>query len=147
MPYGILADIVVLIHLGFVIFVVMGAVLSYWRRWIIWLHLPSVGWAVWIETSGGICPLTPLENWLRIKAGQGPLFLPEHVAVAAAHAARVRPNLKDVIPTDVGEILLPVGRHFNEVALVRLPAVSAVGACGSLIVFALMPDDRPDPVG
>ena len=71
MPYGILADIVVLFHLGFVIFVVMGAVLSYWLRWIIWLHLPSVGWAVWIEISGGICPLTPLENWLRIKAGEG----------------------------------------------------------------------------
>ena len=71
MPYGIFADIVVLIHLGIVIFVVMGAVLSYWLRWIVWLHLPSVGWAVWIETSGGICPLTPLENWLRIKAGEG----------------------------------------------------------------------------
>jgi hypothetical protein len=70
MPYGILADIVVLIHLGFVIFVVLGAVLIYWRRWIMWLHLPAVVWAIWIELSGGICPLTPLENRLRTKAGQ-----------------------------------------------------------------------------
>ncbi|MDJ0820118.1 MAG: DUF2784 domain-containing protein [Desulfobacterales bacterium] len=71
MPYGILADIVVLIHLGFVIFVVLGAILVFRWRWIMWPHLPAVGWAVWIEVSGGICPLTPLENWLRIKAGKG----------------------------------------------------------------------------
>jgi hypothetical protein len=70
MPYGIFADIVVLIHLGFVTFVVLGAILIYWRRWAMWLHLPAVGWAIWIEFSGGICPLTPLENRLRLKAGQ-----------------------------------------------------------------------------
>jgi len=70
MLYGILADIVVLIHLGFVFFAVLGGVLLAWRRWIVWLHLPAFLWAIWIEISGGICPLTPLENWLRIKAGQ-----------------------------------------------------------------------------
>ena len=71
MPYGIFADIVVLIHLTFVIFAVLGAVLIIWWRWTTWLHFPAFLWAVWIEFSGGICPLTPLENWLRIKAGQG----------------------------------------------------------------------------
>ncbi len=71
MPYGIFADIVVLIHLAFVIFAVLGAVLIFWRRWVMWLHFPAVGWAIWIEISGGICPLTPLENRFRIKAGQG----------------------------------------------------------------------------
>jgi len=71
MPYGIFADIVVLIHLTFVIFAVLGAVLIIWRRWIVWLHLPVFLWAVWTEFSGKICPLIPLENWLRIKAGQG----------------------------------------------------------------------------
>ncbi|CAB1061528.1 putative membrane protein [Olavius sp. associated proteobacterium Delta 1] len=71
MPYGIFADIVVLIHLAFVIFAVLGAVLAIWWRWTIWLHLPAFLWAVWIEYTGGICPLTPLENWLRIKGGQG----------------------------------------------------------------------------
>ena len=67
MPYAIIADIVVLIHLTFVIFVALGGVLFIWRRWIIWLHFPAFLWAVWIEFTGGICPLTPLENWLRIK--------------------------------------------------------------------------------
>ena len=71
MPYGIFADIVVLMHLTFVIFAFLGAGLLIWRRWIIWLHLPAFLWAIWIEFTGGICPLTPLENWLRIKAGQG----------------------------------------------------------------------------
>jgi hypothetical protein len=71
MPYGIFSDIVVLIHLTFVIFAVLGAGLIIWRRWIIWLHIPAFWWAIWIECTGGICPLTPLENWLRIKGGQG----------------------------------------------------------------------------
>ncbi|MCP4628474.1 MAG: DUF2784 domain-containing protein [bacterium] len=71
MPYGIIADIVVLIHLAFVIFTVLGGILFVWRRWIIRLHIPAFLWAVWIELAGGICPLTPLENWFRRKAGQG----------------------------------------------------------------------------
>jgi hypothetical protein len=70
MPYGIFADIVVLLHLGFVVFVVSGAVLTIRRRWILGLHIPAVLWAVWIEISGRICPLTPLENWLQLKAGR-----------------------------------------------------------------------------
>lgn len=40
-----------------------------WRK-IIRLHLPAAAWAVWIEFSGRICPLTPLENWLRLKGGE-----------------------------------------------------------------------------
>ena len=71
MVYGILADIVVWLHLVFVLFAVLGAILVVWRSRLIWLHLPAVFWAVWIELSGGTCPLTPLEIWLRKQAGQG----------------------------------------------------------------------------
>lgn len=71
MLYGILADIVVLIHLLFVFFVLLGAGLILWRPRVVWLHLPAVSWAIWIELTGGICPLTPLENWLWHRAGQG----------------------------------------------------------------------------
>lgn len=67
--YQFLADLVVVIHLVFVIFVVIGAMTTIWWRRIIWLHVPAVLWAVWIEITGGICPLTPLENRLRLKAG------------------------------------------------------------------------------
>ncbi len=66
----IAADLVVVAHLLFVVFVVAGGLLL--LRWpgLIWLHLPAVAWGVYIEFSGGICPLTPLENQLRLEAGQ-----------------------------------------------------------------------------
>ncbi len=67
--YYVLADLVVLIHFSFVLFAVLGALLVIWWRKVLWLHLPAVVWAVWIEFSGKICPLTPLENWLRIRGG------------------------------------------------------------------------------
>ena len=70
MAYNLLADLVVLIHFTFVLFSVLGALLVIrWRR-VLWIHLPAVFWAAWIEFSGRICPLTPLENWLRLKSGQ-----------------------------------------------------------------------------
>jgi hypothetical protein len=67
--YAVAAGLVVLVHLAFVVFAAAGSLLMLkWRRaW--WFHLPAVAWAVWIEFSGGICPLTPLENELRTLAG------------------------------------------------------------------------------
>lgn len=69
MFYGIAADLLVVVHLGFVVFVVLGgfAVLR-WPR-LAWVHLPAVAWGVGIELTGAICPLTPLELWLRVEAG------------------------------------------------------------------------------
>jgi len=64
-----LADLVVLIHSLFVLFVIFGGllVLRWWK--VIYLHLPAVAWGAFIEFAGGICPLTPLENALRRRAG------------------------------------------------------------------------------
>lgn len=42
-----------------------------WWRKVLWIHLPAVVWAAWIEFSGGICPLTHLENWSLAKSGLG----------------------------------------------------------------------------
>ena len=70
MMYLLLADLVVVIHFVFVLFSVLGALLLIRWRKIIWLHLPAVAWAIWIEFSGKMCPLTPLENWLRLKGGE-----------------------------------------------------------------------------
>jgi hypothetical protein len=67
--YALLAGAVVLAHLLFVVFAMSGAVLAVRWRWIPWVHLPAVAWAAFIEFSGGICPLTPLENDLRAAAG------------------------------------------------------------------------------
>lgn len=69
MGYGILAEAVVLLHCGFVLFVVGGAlVVMRWPR-VLWLHLPAAAWGALIEFKGWICPLTPLENWLRQRGG------------------------------------------------------------------------------
>ena len=64
------ANAVVVFHLGFILFAVFGAWLALWRPRLAWLHLPALGWAVWIELSHRICPLTPLENALRRSAGE-----------------------------------------------------------------------------
>jgi len=67
--YQLLADLVVLVHLVFVLFATFGALLAVrWRR-LLWVHLTAVAWAAIIEFSGWICPLTPFENRLRQKAG------------------------------------------------------------------------------
>ena len=62
--YGLLADITVLIHFLFVLFVVFGGVgVLRWKRLIL-AHLPAAVWGVVIELAGWICPLTYLENYL-----------------------------------------------------------------------------------
>lgn len=91
MHYRIAADFVVLIHFAFVCFAVAGAVLALKWRWIPVLHLPAAAWAVLIEVRGWRCPLTPLEQRLRLAAGQEgyeggfiahyllPVLYPEHL--------------------------------------------------------------------
>jgi len=64
------ADLLVLVHFSFILFVVSGGLLALrWPR-LIWLHLPVVIWGALIECTGGVCPLTPLENSLRHLAGE-----------------------------------------------------------------------------
>ena len=65
-----LADGLVILHLGFVLFVALGALLVLrWPR-AVWLHVPAVAWGVTVEWLGWICPLTPLENQLRAAGGE-----------------------------------------------------------------------------
>ena len=62
MFYRILADLVVLLHLLFIVFVVTGGLsVLRWER-IFLLHLPAAAWGVYIEFSGGVCPLTPTDT-------------------------------------------------------------------------------------
>ena len=65
----LLADLVVVVHALFVVFAVFGGVMGLWRRWVAWVHVPAAVWAVLIEYAGWVCPLTPLENALRARAG------------------------------------------------------------------------------
>jgi len=70
MLYGVLADLVVIIHLAFVVFVLFGGLLVLWWRRAVWLHLPAFAWGAAVEFGGWICPLTPLEIWLRMQGGE-----------------------------------------------------------------------------
>ena len=70
MAYRFLADLLVALHLAFALFVVLGGVIVLWRRRLAFLHLPVAIWGVFIELSGWVCPLTPLEVRLRILGGQ-----------------------------------------------------------------------------
>lgn len=92
--YLILADTLVLLHLLFVAFVVGGGfLLARWPR-LMWLHLPAAAWGAFIEFTGGICPLTPLENHLRVLGGGSayggdfveryllPVLYPEHLTLS-----------------------------------------------------------------
>nr|HID60087.1 DUF2784 domain-containing protein [Desulfobacterales bacterium] len=65
MLYHLLADTVVVFHFAFVLFVVLGGIISIWWRRVVWLHVPAALWSAVVEFTGWICPLTPLENWLR----------------------------------------------------------------------------------
>ncbi len=69
MRYLALADLVVTLHLAFVVFTALGGLLALRWRWVPWVHLPAAAWGGFVEVTGRICPLTPLENRLRNGAG------------------------------------------------------------------------------
>ena len=69
MVYRVLADLVVIIHLGFVVFVGLGGLLAIRYRRCAWIHIPAALWGAVISFAGWVCPLTPLENWLRVRGG------------------------------------------------------------------------------
>jgi hypothetical protein len=99
MPYRLLADLVLVLHAGFVVFVVLGALLVLrWPR-IAWVHVPVVLWGAGIEFVGGICPLTPLENhWRRLAGEQGyPGGFIEHYIVSALYPDGLTRNVQIVL--------------------------------------------------
>src|ERR1700683_1526073 len=70
MFYRAAAEGVLLFHLAFIAFALLGAVLAIRWRWIVLLHIPAAAWCFFIEVSGRICPLTYAENFLRVRGGQ-----------------------------------------------------------------------------
>ena len=74
MRHVLAADAVMGVHFLFIAFALLGSFLVLWKRGIVWLHLPALAWGAYIELSGKICPLTPLENHYRELAGQGTYY-------------------------------------------------------------------------
>lgn len=69
MLYRFTADLLVLLHLFFILFVVAGGFAAFKWPWMAFLHLPTAIWGALIEYRNWVCPLTPLENRLRQLAG------------------------------------------------------------------------------
>ena len=70
MVFRLLADLVVVMHLGFILFVAVGGLLVWRWPWMVRLHVPAVAWGTAIITVGFSCPLTPLEKQFRGRAGE-----------------------------------------------------------------------------
>ena len=66
----IAADLVLAVHLGFIVFVILGGLLLLRFPKIMYLHIPAAIWGAFVEISGRICPLTTWENDLRQSAGE-----------------------------------------------------------------------------
>lgn len=90
------ADAVLVLHLAFIAFALAGAALTVRWPWIPLVHLPAAGWGIFVELSGRICPLTYLENHLRIEAGQSGYtdsFI-EHYLLDIIYPAGLGPDLQ-----------------------------------------------------
>ena len=96
MLYRIAADLVLVTHLAFVILVVAGAVLVCRYAWFVWVHVPAATWGAFVELTGRICPLTTLENFLRINAGQAGYAdsFVEHYIVPVIYPAGLTRNVQ-----------------------------------------------------
>ena len=99
MPYRPLADLLVLFHVGFVLFVVLGGLLVLrWPR-LAWVHLPAAAWGAWVEFSSTVCPLTPLENRFRLlggEAGYSGGFI-SHYILPVLYPAGLNPRVEIVL--------------------------------------------------
>jgi len=87
------ADLVVVLHAAFALFVALGALLAFRWRPVMWAHLPAVAWGVLIEFSGWVCPLTPIEDALRQRAGEAAYsgdFIQHYVVPALYPASLTR---------------------------------------------------------
>jgi hypothetical protein len=94
--YRLLANAVVVVHALFILFVVFGGFLAWRWRWVAAIHVPCAVWVVLLEFRGWICPLTPLENALRTRAGQAGYSggFVEHYLLPAIYPSGLTPRVQ-----------------------------------------------------
>jgi hypothetical protein len=112
MLYRLSADLVLIVHLAFIIFVMLGGLLVLRRPRLIWLHLPAVVWGVMSEFLGVLCPLTPLETTLRELGGgsgyEGDFI--EHYLTAVIYPSGLTRGLQ--IALGLGALLLNMAIYY-----------------------------------
>lgn len=101
MLWRLAADALVLVHLAFILFVMLGGLLVW--RWpcLCWLHLPAVAWGIVVEALHLTCPLTPWENQLRRAAGDAGYTgsFVEHYLLPVIYPAGLTPQIQLVLAT------------------------------------------------
>ena len=99
MLYRALADLVVTLHLGFVLFVVLGGLAVARFPRLAWLHLPAAAWGGWVELTDRVCPLTPLENRFRRLGGEAgyPGGFVEHYLLPVLYPAALTRTIQYVL--------------------------------------------------
>lgn len=99
MIFLIAADCILLLHLTFSLFTVLGGLLVLRRSSLLWIHLAAVLWGVTVQWADWICPLTPLENFLRTRGGEkgyGEGFI-EHYLTMLLYPANLTVELRYLI--------------------------------------------------
>lgn len=113
MFYGFLADIVLLLHFAFIAFAMFGGLLTRYFPRALWLHLPALSWGLAVEWADWICPLTPLENALRLRAGQAGYaggFI-EHWIAELLYPAGLAPELRYALGLALAALNVAVYAH------------------------------------
>ena len=95
----VLADAVVVFHLAFIVFAFAGGLLVLRWRWVMALHLPAVAWATLVEVMHWRCPLTPLENYFRLRGGEAGYSgsFVEHYIEPVVYPAGLTPTIQVMI--------------------------------------------------
>jgi hypothetical protein len=116
--YRVAADLLVLLHLAFILFVVAGGLAVFKWPWMALLHIPAAAWGAMIEYKGWICPLTPWENNLRkLAGGEGYTegFI-EHYILQIIYP----PGLTRDMQTTLGTVVILINLSIYAVILYRL---------------------------
>lgn len=110
MAYQLAADLLVLIHFSFIIFVVLGGLLVLRWPWAAIAHLPAAAWGAWIEFTHGVCPLTPLEQSLRRSGGAESYdgsFIDQYI-IPIVYPAGFTPEIATILAWGVLALNLPI---------------------------------------
>jgi hypothetical protein len=124
-----LADVVLVVHFAFIAFVVAGGLLVLWRRTIAYVHLPAVAWGAYTEFTGTICPLTPWEQALRLRAGEAGYTggFVEHYLLPLIYPAALTPRVQLVL----GFVVLALNAAIYALAWWRLRSSSRAAGAAS----------------
>ena len=106
MFFRMAADGVLLLHLAFIGFALLGGLLAVRWRWMPLVHLPAVAWAFFVELTGRSCPLTSIENTLRLSAGQSGYAesFVEHYLLALLYPAGLTPGIQVMLAATVAGV-------------------------------------------